>query len=78
ETSVANELSGLHKTLLRIKKEYNYRQAECDKQENNLGNICELASSQLGEISAIESEIETKRAYLDNLSEQLLKLNTHQ
>ncbi|HHF2978120.1 TPA: hypothetical protein ACPJ0Q_003729 [Vibrio diabolicus] len=78
ETSVANELSGLHKTLLRIKKEYNYRQAECDKQENNLGNICELASSQFGEISAIESEIETKRAYLDNLSEQLLKLNTHQ
>ncbi|EIZ1450783.1 hypothetical protein MOU93_004804 [Vibrio parahaemolyticus] len=77
ETSVANELPVLHKTLLRVKKEYNYRQAECDKQGKNMGNICELASSQLGEISAIESEIETKRVYLDNLSEQLLKLNTH-
>ncbi|MBF4246986.1 hypothetical protein EA004_18450 [Vibrio anguillarum] len=78
EISVSNELSGLHKTLLRVKKDYNYRQVECDKRGRESGNICELASSQLGEISAIESEIETKRAYLNNLSEQLLKLSIHQ
>ena len=75
EVSVSNDLSKLHNKLYEMKGKYQFDQAECDKNGSSSGNICEIASLKKGQVEALESEIETKRVYLAQLSEQLLKLN---
>jgi chromosome segregation ATPase len=75
EVSAINNLSSLHHSLYKMKSKYLHDQVKCEKQGNQINNACEIASSGKGKVEALESEIETKKQYLAQLNQQLLKFN---
>ena len=77
EASIVNKLSILHENLRDLKPDYLAYQTKCNKEEglSVAFNECEIASFKKGEVEALESEIETNRMRLTQVSEQLLLLN---